>query len=226
MSRRPEVPVHNDNNAIDPPLCRTVAEFASAAELAAELLGDLSLEESDWQLRDYDVKSTISNPNNAEEEVARLMTLKSYNILDSEAEIEFEEMTREAKEVFGCPIAVVSLVDLGRQWFKSIQGLDTTETPRCLAFCAHVVKRQAKEGVMVVLDATKDARFANNALVMGGPMIRFYAGAPLKSPEGDRLGSFCVIDLKPHPEGLSEAEKVRLECFAQEAVLRMILRAG
>ena len=223
MAPRSEPPVNQNDAPIEPPLCRTVADFANAAELAREM-GDLSVEESDWKLRNYDPKSTVANPNDAEAEVSRLMTLKSYDILDSQAEIEFDELTRQAKEEFGCPIAVVSLVDLGRQWFKSIQGLDAAETPRCLAFCSHVVKRKAKEGVMVVPDATKDPRFANNPLVTGGPMVRYYAGAPLISPEGDRLGSFCVIDFEPHPEGLSQAEKDRLVCYSQEAVLHMITR--
>ena len=222
MAPRSEPPVNHADAPIEP-LPRTVADFANAADLAREM-GDLSPEELDWQLRNYDIKTTEDNPNDAEREVSRLMTLKSYNILDTEAEVEFDELTRQAKEEFGCPIAVVSLVDLGRQWFKSIQGLDAAETPRCVAFCAHVVKRKAEDGVMVVPDATKDPRFANNGLVTDGPMIRYYAGAPLISPEGDRLGSFCVIDFEPHPEGLSPSEKARLTCYTQEAVLHMITR--
>jgi GAF domain-containing protein len=209
------------------PADRTVNDFKNEAELARALLQAVSLEgeeNADWTLRGYDLKTTISNPNNTEDEVQRLMTLKSYDILDSESEVEFDEITSEAKKFFQCPIAVISLVDVGRQWFKSIQGLDAKQTPRCLAFCAHVVKRKQEHGVMVVKDATQDPRFASNPLVTGGPQIRFYAGAPLISPEGDRLGSFCVIDMKPHPEGLSDSEQERLQCFAQEAVLHMITR--
>ena len=118
----------------------------------------------------------------------------------------------------------VSLVDMGRQWFKSIQGLDADQTPRSCAFCAHVVQRKETSGVMVIEDATKDPRFAENPLVVGGPKIRYYAGAPLKSPEGVILGSFCVIDFKPHPEGLTIEQKQRLHMFASEAVYAMITR--
>jgi GAF domain-containing protein len=121
------------------------------------------------------------------------------------------------------PIAVVSLVDFGRQWFKSIQGLPVESTPRCVAFCAHVVKRKAKDGVMVVPDATKDDRFKDNPLVAGGPKIRFYAGAALLSPEGARLGSLCVIDYEPHPD-FTLKQKEMLESFAAQAVLQMISR--
>jgi GAF domain-containing protein len=210
-----------------PPKDRSVNDFHSAAEVARGLLESLQVSDSpaDWVLQNYDAKTTVNDPNDPNMEFQRLMTLKSYNILDTENEVEFDELTREAKEFFGCPIAVVSLIDMGRQWFKSIQGLDAKETPRCLAFCAHVVKRKEKDGVMVVTDAAKDPRFAEHPLVTDGPKIRFYAGAPLVSPEGDRLGSFCVIDFEPHPEGLSEGEKERLECYAKEAVLNMIVRA-
>jgi hypothetical protein len=215
------------DEAPQPPPDRTVNDFMNEAELARALLENVTLkgeENADWTLNNYDLKSTVADPNNTNNEVKRLMTLKSYNILDTESEVEFDQLTAEAKQFFQCPIAVVSLVDVGRQWFKSIEGLDASQTPRCVAFCSHVVKRKRELGVMVVKDALEDPRFANNPLVAGGPQIRFYAGAPLVSPEGDRLGSFCVIDMKPHPEGLSESEKQRLECFAQEAVLHMITR--
>ena len=152
------------------------------------------------------------------------MVLQSYNILETEQEPEFEELTREAKEVFGVPIAVVSIVDMGRQWFKSVQGLDAEETPRDGAFCAHVVQRRAKDGILEVKDATKDFRFEDNPLVVGGPKIRYYAGAPLRSPEGKILGSFCIIDMVPNPKGLSSREKQRLVSFAEMAVYNMITR--
>lgn len=111
-----------------------------------------------------------------------------------------------------------------QQWFKSIQGLEADQTPRSCSFCAHVVQRKETEGVLVVPDATKDFRFAQNPLVADGPKIRFYAGAPLKSPEGVVLGSFCVIDFQPRPEGLTAKQRSRLYSFAQEAVYNMITR--
>jgi GAF domain-containing protein len=206
------------------PKDRTVVDYDSA-EQVCEALKSVDLSgNKDWTLNKFDVKTSIADQNNIEDEAERLLCLKSYGILDTENEVEFEAITKEAADFFGCPIAAVSLVDMGRQWFKSIQGLPVESTPRCLAFCSHVVKRKEQDGVLVVADATKDPRFMENPLVTGGPLIRFYAGAPLLSPEGHRLGSFCVIDMEPHPEGLSEAAKDRLETFASEAVLHMISR--
>jgi GAF domain-containing protein len=153
--------------------------------------------------------------------------LKSYNILDSAHldEPEFEFITQEAQKVFDCPIAIISLVDLGRQWFKSIQGLQGAEsTPRCMAFCSRVIQQKNPRHVMVVPDATKDVRFQNNPLVTGGPNIRFYAGAALMTPEGQRIGTLCIIDTLPHPEGLDDHEQRLLQTMAQEVVLQMIMR--
>ena len=178
----------------------------------------------DWVLQNFDESTTITQTEI--DEFKRLSVLQSYEILDTPKEIDFDSITQEAKEYFGVPIAVVSLVDKGRQWFKSIQGLDAQETPRSCAFCAHVVQR--KDGpsspVLVVPDATKDHRFQNNPLVVGGPEIRFYAGAPLLSPEGPKLGTICIIDTRPHPEGLTDQQKQRLQAFASEAVYYMIAR--
>ena len=174
-------------------------------------------------LKNYDEATTLNDPNRIEDEVERLLALKSYHILDTDKEVEFEEMTKEAKDYFGVPIAVISLVDLGRQWFKSVQGLETDSTPRCLAFCSHLVKRE-QPGCMVVHDAAQDDRFKDNPLVTGGPQVRFYAGAPLITPEGKRIGSFCIIDFKPHPEGLTTTQRDRLELFAREAMFQMITR--
>ena len=198
---------------------RSVNDFPTYGHVSQALL---DVDETDWKLPCYDMNTSV--PQTAEDELERLWVLKSYDILETEPEPEFEELTREAKEVFNCPIAVVSLVDMGRQWFKSIQGLDAEQTPRSCAFCAHVVQRKETEGVLVVPDATKDFRFANNPLVVGGPKIRFYAGAPLKSPEGKVLGSFCVIDTKPRPQGLNGRAKQRLASMAQMAVYNMITR--
>lgn len=206
------------------PQDRTVADYISVKEIKRALNEfDLSGDQ-DWALKNYDKKTTIESPNDVDDEVDRLEVLKSYDILDTEKESEFEEITNEAKAFFDCPIAIVSLVDMGRQWFKSVQGLPVDSTPRCLAFCAHVVKRKERDGVMVVPDATQDNRFKDNALVTDGPNIRFYAGAPLITPEGARVGSLCVIDVKPHPEGLTRAEEDRLVMLAQEVVYNMVVR--
>ena len=208
-----------------PPPARSVQDFNSveAVTEALQLMDPIS-GQKDWELQNYDPATTSVDPNDIEKEAKRLLCLKSYNILDSEKEPEFEAITEEAKRVLDCPIAVVSLVDMGRQWFKSIQGLPVEETPRCVSFCAHVVKRKEEDGILVVPDATKHPSFKDNPIVTGGPQLRFYAGTPLISPEGHRLGSLCVIDMVPHPEGLSDYEKTKLKVLAEEAVYHMILR--
>lgn len=127
----------------------------------------------------------------------RLEALGSYDVLDSAPEEALDCLTRLARRHFGVPIALVSLVDQKRQWFKSKQGLDACETPREVAFCAHAILSDAP---LIVLDATQDARFASNPLVRGAPCIRFYAGAPLITQEGFRLGTFCVIGLAPRQD--------------------------
>lgn len=211
------------NDIIAEPKDRTVADYASVDEIR-RALGEVDLSGNlDWTLKNYDPKTTIKSPNSIDNEAARLMVLKSYDILDTGREVEFEDITKECKNFFQCPIAVVSLVDMGRQWFKSIQGLPVESTPRCLAFCAHVVK-QNKSDVMVVPDASKDPRFMHNPLVADGPKIRFYAGAPLLTPEGAKVGTLCIIDFEPHPEGLTRAEKDRLLALAQEVVYHMVTR--
>jgi GAF domain-containing protein len=179
---------------------------------------------NDWELTNFDVETTI--PPSLAAEVERLHVLQSYDILDSDVhEPEFSYITQEAKEYFNVPIVVVTLVDLGRQWFKSIQGLDVQETPRSCAFCAHVIQRKVRAAnVMVVPDATQDVRFKDNPLVTGGPEVRFYAGAPLISPEGPKLGTLCLIGMEPRPEGLTKAEQKRLSEMAEEVVYNMISR--
>jgi hypothetical protein len=206
-------------------MTESTPKFLSVKDFACvEALAQIMDKVSSWPLSPFDVETSISNPNDKALEVERLWNLRSYNILDSDKEIVFDVLTDEAHKVFGVPIAVVSLVDLDRQFFKAIEGLPVTETPRCVSFCKHVVKRDKKHGVMIVKDATKDPRFADNPLVVNPPHIRFYAGAPLITPEGYIVGSFCIIDFEARPEGLSDQEKERLELLASEAVLHMITR--
>lgn len=229
--RRSQQPGNNDEcveepaekSVVEVPAERSVVDFDSTDAIQRALSQFSVDEDSDWKLQNYDVKTTITDPNKIDEEAFRLSVLKSYNVLNTQKELEFEFITKECQELFRCPIAVVSLVDMGRQWFKSIAGLPAESTPRCVSFCAHVVKK-ATESVMVVPDASLDPRFKENPLVAGGPQIRFYAGAPLTTPEGAKIGSLCVIDTKPHPEGLSRAEQEKLKDLAQEVVLQLISR--
>ena len=144
------------------------------------------------------------------QEAERLAALVNYGVLDTEAEESFDRLTRMAANIFETPIALVSLIDSKRQWFKSAFGLAARETPRDLAFCAHAI---LEDGVMMVPDASIDPRFALNPLVTGGPGIKFYAGAPLRTEQGLPLGTMCVIDRRPRPP-LSGREQQMLEDFA------------
>ncbi|MDX2457273.1 MAG: MBL fold metallo-hydrolase [Gammaproteobacteria bacterium] len=129
-----------------------------------------------------------------ENETARLAALDELEILDTAPEERYDRIARIASEAFEVPIALVSLVDRDRQWFKSCIGLDAKETPRDMAFCAHAI---LKDEVLIVPDAFLDPRFADNPLVTGEPHVRFYAGCPLKLPDGNFMGTLCLIDTRP-----------------------------
>jgi len=137
---------------------------------------------------------TPLKPPTLPDEAQRLEVLAQYGILDTTAEQEYDDLTRLATYVAGTPIAMVSIIDADRQWFKSRMGTTMEQTPRELAFCAHAI---AGRGLFVVPDLEKDARFADNPMVTGDAHIRFYAGMPLVSPEGHALGTLCVLDRVP-----------------------------
>ena len=127
-------------------------------------------------------------------EQQRLAHLQNLNILDTPSEEKFDRITRMLCRVLDMPVAAISLVDENRQWFKSIRGLDLTETPRCTSFCAHTI---LEERTLVIPDALSDPRFANNPLVTDAPHIRFYAGHPLQMINNIHVGTLCVYDTKP-----------------------------
>ncbi len=127
-------------------------------------------------------------------EEARLRALHELGILDSPPDDRFDRLTRLARRLFDTPIALVSLVDSDRQWFKSKNGLDLSQTPRAASFCSHAIQ---SDQVMVVEDAHLDERFEDNELVWGDLNFRFYAGCPVHGPDGSRLGTICVIDHVP-----------------------------
>lgn len=136
----------------------------------------------------------MKEPDHPNNEESRLTSLRSLDILDTAEEERFDRLTRLAKRMFNVPIALVSLVDENRQWFKSCVGLDVRETPRNISFCGHAI---LGDEIFIINDASKDDRFADNPLVVEGPYIRFYAGCPLRHHDGSKMGTLCVIDSKP-----------------------------
>ncbi|MBX3471471.1 MAG: protein kinase [Planctomycetes bacterium] len=150
------------------------------------------------------------------DEAERLRSLRALNILDSPPEQRFDLLTEAAVRAFDVPVALVSLVDATRQWFKSRQGLEATETPRAISFCGHAIA-QPDDGALVVPDATLDPRFADNPLVTAGPRIRFYAGQPLCTLDGARVGTLCLIDRAPRDLAPEAREALRqLACAVED----------
>jgi PAS domain-containing protein len=130
------------------------------------------------------------------DEASRLAALRRYEILDTGSEEAFDRIVELAAAMFNTPIALISLIDEDRQWFKAKVGIEATETPRAWAFCDHAIR----EGdALVVADARDDERFADNPLVTGDPHVRFYAGAVIETTDGEPLGTVCVVDRKPRP---------------------------
>ncbi|MFO7629136.1 MAG: sensor domain-containing phosphodiesterase [Prochlorococcaceae cyanobacterium] len=153
------------------------------------------------------------------DEKGRLAELYSYGLLDSEEERSFDDISHLVQDLAGTPIAVISLVDENRQWFKSCLGLDVRESPRNISFCGHTIVQRTP---LIIEDALKDPRFCDNPLVLDAPGIRFYAGFPLISPNGMALGSLCAIDLVPNH--LNQSQISSLQRLARQVMRLMELR--
>mmetsp|Transcript_17777 Transcript_17777/g.33751 ORF Transcript_17777/g.33751 Transcript_17777/m.33751 type:complete len:584 (-) Transcript_17777:88-1839(-) len=180
-------------------------------------LGKIGDQKMDWVLEDFD--TATSDQQTLDHELRRLLVLKSFLILDTNRKESFDGITARAQKAFGVPMCMISLVDLGRQWFLSKQGLDAPETPRNISFCTHAI--QSKLDVFEVTDATQDERFKENPLVTGPPYVKYYVGAPLVSPEGYKIGTLCLVDRKPH-DPLTVEQRESLKSMADKAVQTLV----
>lgn len=154
-----------------------------------------------------------------DDEVARLMALKRYELLDTAPEVEFDQLADLARSIFAVPMAGIALVDENRQWFKSRRGFDAAQFPRQLGLCEEAIRSNA---VMLVGDTHQDERFAHSPLVTGGPMVRSYMGAPLTTPDGYNIGTICVMDTLPRD--FSSIDREVLANIARVIVTQMELR--
>jgi signal transduction histidine kinase len=157
----------------------------------------------------------MKTPDIPANETDRLYELNEYSLLDTLPEEDYDNIVYLASQICDTPIALISLVDTNRQWFKSVKGLNITETPRDYSFCAHAINKPKE--VMIVSDSRTDERFFDNPYVVGEPNLVFYAGVPLVSQKGNPLGTLCVIDLKPHKQ-LTEEQLQALKVLSNNVV--------
>lgn len=162
----------------------------------------------------------MSESDSSMAENRRLAALRATQLLDTPNEARFDRWVQLARKTFDVPIALVSFVDADRQWFKANSGLNEQETPRSLSFCSHAIQQR---GIMVVEDATQDDRFKDNRLVLDEPGIRFYAGAPLQTPNGEQVGTLCIIDTKVRQ--LTESQLTMLRSLGDAVQAEMNLHA-
>lgn len=169
--------------------------------------------------RTADGESIMATPMPIQNEPARIAALQRYAILDTEPEQVFDDLVLLASFICNTPIAMISLVDEDRQWFKSKVGISVPETPREIAFCATAIRQP---DVFVVPDTLNDERFRNNPLVTSEPKIRFYAGAPLINEEGYALGTICAIDRTPRQ--LDSGQQAALKALSRQVLAQMEFR--
>lgn len=223
------------------PAGRSVVDYTNLSDLRGAL-ETVSLDQdkkgytADWKLPVPDQETVEES---VDIELHRLWTLKSYLLLDAECEEAFDQLTEEARKHFNVPTCAISLVDIGRQFMFSTADVSSNqaaaakakgqeppppckETSRDVAFCAHTIL--SRRGICVVADTKEDDRFKHNKLVTDPPYLRFYAGAPLLSPEGYKLGTFCVEGPEPRPGGLTTEEEVKLHEYASRAMRLMVQR--
>lgn len=161
----------------------------------------------------------MKEPEIPADEDTRIESLVALNVLDTPPEERFDCLTRTAMRALDVPIAVVSIVDRDRQWSKSIVGLPAGETPRYISFCGHAI---LQDKPLIVADTHEDERFFDNPLVINDPYLRFYAGIPLKSLGGEKLGTFCIIDRKPRTISKEEIEVLNDFAFMAERELSIV----
>ena len=164
----------------------------------------------------WKAKMSMPIPKN---EAKRIKVLWQYDILDTVPEEVFDELADLAAHICGAPIALISMVDENRQWFKSTVGVSVKETARDISFCAHAIMQNE---LFIIPDTTRDERFKNSPFVTAGPKIRFYAGAPLVSPDGHALGTLCVLDKVPRE--LTEHQKSALRILSRHVMTQLELR--
>lgn len=160
------------------------------------------------------VQSTITDP-------ARLAALRRYDILDTPTEAEFDDIAKLAAASFDAPIGVVNLIADVRQWFKAEVGIGVRELPLDVSICAHAI---VQSDIMVIRDTLEDPRFACNPLVQVEGGLRFYAGAPLRTPDAQIIGTVCVLDRAPRPDGISDRQRLTLEVLARQVMTQLELR--
>jgi anti-sigma regulatory factor (Ser/Thr protein kinase) len=167
------------------------------------------------------VPSAPLQPPPGDEEARRLAALRRYRILDTDPEQAFDDLALLASHVCGTPMALITLVDAKRQWFKARVGVSVTETSRSISFCAHAIRR---DGLFVIPDALEDREFRDNPLVTGDPHIRFYAGAPLVTHDGHALGTLCIVDRVPRT--LTSQQTEALQALKRQAEAQIELRGS